>query len=306
MGPVDRLILGTNPLNGVNHVSAKAGRETFMKLDVDKTIEIMQAAFEGGATAVNLSPTTRIYDAFEKMKAQGYDGRFGVYLMLPDMERFRKAMLTGGPMSVARELVSGTGWAEKLSTTAQGVFALVTGDVSRIVRKYIDIELNRIRRVLPARAEVVCVLVHEQVSDLALGLRSDALLAEFVSAVSERGLRPGFVTRNFPLFVRFLSDSGMRTREVVMMTPFNKLGFQMSPSREECEEALNKYDFSSVIAMSVLGGGQIGLRDAADYLKKLGRIRSVVVGVSSIIHARDTFTYLGKVMDTLSTANEGA
>jgi hypothetical protein len=83
--------------------------------------------------------------------------------------------------------------------------------------------------------------------------------------------------------------------EKVIMAPFNKVGFQMNPSREECEEALRecKHD---VIAMSTLAAGYLKPAEAYEYLFRLPNIRSVVVGVSSKKHAEETFRLLNDRM----------
>jgi len=72
------------------------------------------------------------------------------------------------------------------------------------------------------------------------------------------------------------------------MTSFNKVGFQMNPSREECENALSQYQ-GEIIAMSILAGGFLQVKDAYQYLSKFQKINNAVIGVSSIEHAKKTF-----------------
>jgi len=62
----------------------------------------------------------------------------------------------------------------------------------------------------------------------------------------------------------------------------------MNPSREKCENALSKYH-GEIIAMSILAGGFLQVKDAYQYLSKLQEINNVVIGVSSIEHAKKTF-----------------
>jgi hypothetical protein len=85
---------------------------------------------------------------------------------------------------------------------------------------------------------------------------------------------------------------GIDFGEVVIATAFNGVGFQMNPSREECERALADVNFPCVIAMSVLAAGYLKPAEAIDYVLTLPNLKGVVVGVSKEHHARDTFKLL--------------
>jgi len=72
------------------------------------------------------------------------------------------------------------------------------------------------------------------------------------------------------------------------MTSFNKIGTQMNPSKEECEKCLEQNDVE-VIAMNTLSGGYLKPNEAFEYINKLPKIRSIVVGASTKNHIADTF-----------------
>ena len=74
----------------------------------------------------------------------------------------------------------------------------------------------------------------------------------------------------------------------LIMASFNKAGFQMNPSREECERCLREHDVD-VLAMSTLAAGYLKPKEAYEYLFSLPNIESVVVGVSTKEHAEETF-----------------
>ena len=63
----------------------------------------------------------------------------------------------------------------------------------------------------------------------------------------------------------------------------------MNPSKEECEKVLVDNPDYDIIAMGVLAGGLISLRDAADYIGNLSKIKSAVIGVSREEQAKVTF-----------------
>jgi arginine repressor len=90
----------------------------------------------------------------------------------------------------------------------------------------------------------------------------------------------------------------MPLKDTVIMTPFNKAGFQMNPSRETCETALSSLNQEvNVIAMSTLAGGYLALDEAIDYLQSLPKLSGTIVGVSSTHHAQTTFRTFSKLLN---------
>jgi len=81
----------------------------------------------------------------------------------------------------------------------------------------------------------------------------------------------------------------------LIMAPFNKKGFQMNPSREASEAALEKFP-TRLIAMTTLACGALKPTEAYEYLGRLKQISSVVVGASSQGHIRESFEAVKKNM----------
>ena len=77
------------------------------------------------------------------------------------------------------------------------------------------------------------------------------------------------------------------------MAPFNPIGFQMNPSREEAEKVLKTIP-SRMIAMSTLAAGYVKPKEAYKYISSLPEISSIIVGVSTEKHAKDTFSIIRK------------
>ena len=65
---------------------------------------------------------------------------------------------------------------------------------------------------------------------------------------------PAFATKNLPLLLKKLTSWGIS--KPLILTHFNKIGFQMNPSREACEKSLAEYDFQ-VMAMGTLASGHL-------------------------------------------------
>ena len=78
---------------------------------------------------------------------------------------------------------------------------------------------------------------------------------------------------------------------------FNKVGFQMVPSKKECEKALAQLPKPNVLAISILAAGYLKPPEAIDYIAQLPNIKGVAVGVSKEKHANETFKLLREKLD---------
>ena len=86
-------------------------------------------------------------------------------------------------------------------------------------------------------------------------------------------------------------------REVSLVSAFNKMGFQMNPSKIVCEAALDRASGAEVVAMSILASGYLKPPEAADYIRTLPGLTGVVVGVSKERHALETFSFLRNALN---------
>jgi hypothetical protein len=124
---------------------------------------------------------------------------------------------------------------------------------------------------------------------MSLALNFDWLFKSFIRYLSKRGITPGFNTRNFPYFVKRFAEWQIELDQTLIETPFNKAGFQMNPSREECEKTLQNLQRPSVLAISVLAAGYFKPPEALDYIAGLKNLKGVVVGVSTEQQALELF-----------------
>jgi hypothetical protein len=170
-----------------------------------------------------------------------------------------------------------------------GLSAVVRMDPSGMLKTYLSYEISRIRSSAGKKAKLTSILLHEVVTDMGLALNFDWLFKSYVSYLCRRDIIPGFNTRNFPYLVRKFREWGIDLGQTVVATQFNKAGFQMNPSREECEKALSGLSRPIVVAISVLAAGYLRLPEAADYLAGLENLKGVAVGVSTVKQAGETF-----------------
>jgi len=165
-------------------------------------------------------------------------------------------------------------------------------DPASLLRSYLMYEVYRLKASAGRKAAVASIMLHEVVTDMALALDMEWLIRTHIGFMRKRGIRPGFETRNFAYLVRKFRDWGIDFQEVVVAAPFNAAGFQMCPSRDECEKALAGIPEGEVLAFSILAAGYLKLPEAIDYVAGLPNLSGVAVGVSKETHARETFRLL--------------
>jgi hypothetical protein len=135
-------------------------------------------------------------------------------------------------------------------------------------------------------------MLHEIITEMALALNLDWLIKSYIKFMLKLRIKPGFETRNFAYFVKKFKDWNIDFRDIAVATAFNKVGFQMNPSKLECEKALEEVAGANVIAMSILAAGYLKPLEAIEYICSLPNLSGVVVGVSKEHHARETFRLL--------------
>jgi hypothetical protein len=139
------------------------------------------------------------------------------------------------------------------------------------------------------------LLLHEVIVDIGLALNLKWLFDLHIDLMRDRGIVPGFETRNFAYLITKLREWTISPREILIAAPFNKVGFQMNPSKATCEETLRTCE-SRVVAMSILAAGYLSPIDAVDYLQHLPNLAGAVVGISKEKQARETFGILARAM----------
>ena len=186
--------------------------------------------------------------------------------MIPDTQTYVSAQFARGTIGIISQVFSSLSWSGRAKAIFQGGLSLVMTDPIRALRILVDVEIHRVLDAIPKNGKLKTVLVNESVTDIAMALGASEIFREFADHVWDNyNVWPGFVTRNFPFFVEFCQRSNISFDRIVVMTPFNRMGFQMTPTREACEKALTNLKSPNVIAMSVMAGGQIGLNDAVSY-----------------------------------------
>jgi hypothetical protein len=260
----------------------------------DKIADVMATAFESGATGFNFVPHQIIEAALSNLRKSGYTPAISLYPMLPDTRTYANTQLRSGTLGLARLFLSDIGAAGRVKSVIQGGLSWLAADPFRALRSYLDIEVSKLHDITLPEFSIDAILMHEIVTDIMVALKLEELAVVYIEQLRDKQkVVPGFVTRNLPKFLQFFEEFGLPIDDVMIMTPFNKVGFQMAPSKSACENALKLYRPRNVVGMSILAAGRVDLGEAIKYVKAIG-LDSVCVGVSTNAQAKETFCTLRK------------
>jgi hypothetical protein len=296
---VDKLLLGDNPFIGVDHLSQERSRERKDKLDSEKIARVVDSALTAGAQGLVCSAHPMMKGALNYMRDSNYSKDFGIYLIVPDAQSYVRQASERGMLGLLNETFGKLSLTGKAKAVVGGSLSVLASDPTKIMKTYLDAEVSLFSKSLPKNARLKSLFLHELLTELIVSFDMKGLAEEYVDFVKESlGIIPGYVTRNFARFVDFASSTGISMRDIVVLTPLNKVGFQMNPTRQDCEQSLIYHPDLSVIAMSVLAGGYCSVEESIRYLLHLKRDVSCVVGVSTEEHAVETFTKFKQLQHT--------
>lgn len=279
----DPLILGHNQFFGINHRDAEKGAELESRFsDVRNVLTVIRAARETGATSMMLNTHERAHVIAEAIRLDENLKSFPVHILLPYMAKYVRAANQKGIVSMISEMVSRSGVGKMIQLGLGAGAGLLMRDQLALLRTLIEIELMPFKGL-----DIRSVFLHNSLTDLAVALRLDGIVEFFGEEIRKKwGAVPAFCTLSGACAMPYLDELGLHSPWV--MAPFNPIGFQMSPSREDCEKVLVKSS-AQVIAMSVFAAGAVSPTDAAQYVRRHPRIRSVILGASSNKHIQESF-----------------
>jgi len=282
----------------VSHLSQERARDRTDRLDLESIVQVICSALTSGATGYTFSTHPTNSQILDALGASGkVPSQFDLYPIVPYAEGYVRLANEKGMTGLMNAILSRLSLSDKAKLLLEGGFSALRLDPVGMLRTYLDAELKGYLSMKPRNSTLQSVLLHEVLTDLCLGFQETSLLDLFAQHVRENyHVRPGFVTYNFPRFIKLFEEAGLSLKDVVIMTPFNSLGYQMSPSRDSCEASLSSLREGHVIAMSIMAGGFIRLDQAVEYVRTLPKLSGVAVGASSREHARDTFAKLGMLL----------
>lgn len=282
---IDPILLGDNPLMGVDHLSQERARLRGVA-NAKKISELLELAYSMNVKGFVVSTHPQLKEVVEYIiNNTDLHKKILFYPIIPYAYGYVREVTENGIIATLNNALSPASMQKKISIVFSGGLSMLKKDIKGLLNAFIDIELLKLNGV-----KLKCVFLHDVLVDLALALRLKDVFYVFIEHVNDKyGIRTGFVTKNFPLLIERFDEWDIK--EQVIMTSFNKVGFQMNPSKEACEEVLKdcKHD---VIAMSTLAAGYLNPKEAYEYLFSLPNISSVVVGASRKEHVKETFDLL--------------
>ncbi|MGD6850545.1 MAG: hypothetical protein ACQCN6_00620 [Candidatus Bathyarchaeia archaeon] len=290
------LLVGDNPFLSISHLSQQKVRErTENPGDPEFASHLLRLALKNGANGFTFSVCDSNFSILQKLNLNGIDSGLDLFPVVPyAFEYVQKATQHGGISNLVKKL----GWdmikSGDIESLFYGVLASATANPPVLMKAYLSYELSRLSSVTSKKIRLHSVLLHQLVTDMALALGMDWLFKDYVIFLNKKQITPGFNTGNFAYLVDKFREWEIDLSKVLILAPFNKVGFQMMPSIKQCEESLSKLSAPSVIAMSVLAAGYVTPSEAVKYLADLPNIKGVAVGVSKEKHAIETFSLLKK------------
>jgi hypothetical protein len=287
------LLLGDNPFHGISHLSQERARLPSREecaSNAEYASQIVRLSMQNGATGFlfSVSETT-----LSILKQLHQDELPDLYAIVPyAYDYVRLATKTGGISSLAKRLIRQMVFSTNVKVVALNFVGFIRADLSAFLKTYLAFEISRIKSIAGKSMRLRSVLLHEIITDMALALNLDWLFKSYIDFMIKSKNRPGFETRNFAYMINKFKIWGIDSGKVTIATPFNKVGFQMNPSKAECEKTLAGISGTEIIAMSILAAGYLKPPEAIRYVINLPNITHMVVGVSKKQQATETFTLL--------------
>ncbi len=292
-------LVGDNPFHGISHLSQERARAKDPKVTrpsyaADLVIEALRNGANGFMFSV--SDTT-----LHILKRLSLVRNTEIYLcpIVPYAYEYVRYAVQGGIPALAWRFAKQVTASRNLKAVEHGIKGMVKGDLSNLMLSLVSYEISRMKSYSGSVLRFDSIFLHEVITDMALALGLDWLFRDYGKFLSRMGLTPGFETRNFSFLVDRFRGWDINLAEVQIAAPFNKVGFQMSPSKEACERALASIPGHNLIAFSVLAAGFLRPPQATEYLSGLPNLKGVSIGISTERHARESFKlFRGKLQHT--------
>ena len=287
-------LVGDNPFHGISHLSQERSRvRGDASTDPEYAAKLIRVSLDNGANGFMFSVSEKTLSILNVLRKDGVVNRLGLYAIVPyAYEYVRLAGRVGGVPGLAKKIVREIAFSRNFGAMAAGLKGVLRSDLDSLVKTYLAYEISRVKSAIGKKAALKCVLLHQLVTDMCLGLNLEWFFKLYVDFMLKAGLKPGFNTGNFALLVEKFKEWNISLEDVRIAAPFNKIGFQMVPSKERCEKALAELPEPNVLAISILAAGYLKPPEAIGYIAGLPNIKGVAVGVSKELHARETFRLL--------------
>jgi len=282
MDKIDKIILGSNSFEGVGYLSRAQTRhylEFFSRKE--NIIPILDASFNLGIKSFMCSNNSNILSALEGF-ANSSD--LSILAVIPNAYEYARESTEKGVLGTILSRAKEIDLYRKVRMGLRAlrkIQGIITKDLLTLLTNLMDFEMASFHS-----HHVTGVILHGQVTDLALSSDNREIFDVYQEIVRERyKVQPILATHNFGTLLPKLMEWKIK---LPILASFNKKGFIMKPTQEECERLLEKTDYY-IIAKKVMAGGRLSPEEAFPYLKEKN-VGSVVLGVGSLSETYHTLS----------------
>jgi len=272
------LLVGDNPFHGISHLSQERSRiRGKTPTNPEYAARLIELSVKNGANWFMFSVSEKTLSILDVLRKNSENNNLRLYAIVPyAYEYVRLASMSGGIPGLAKKVIREIVFSGNLRAVASGLNGVLRSDFGSLIKTYLLYEVSRVRRSAGGKAKLESVLLHQLITDLCLGLGLDHILKFYIKFALKAGIIPGFNTGNFALLVKKFKEWNMDLENVIIAAPFNKVGFQMVPSRLKCEKALASMPKPNVLAISILAAGYLKPKEAIDYIASSQTLKALL------------------------------
>ncbi len=283
-------LVGDNPFHGISHLSQDNARSRGNSIDSPEfAADLVMTSLENEANGFMFSVSETTLSILKILHEKDPESRPELYALVPYAFEYVRQATQIGISGLAKNFTKQITRSGNIRATALGLKGVLRMDPVDLLKTYVLYEISRIKSAAGKHANIESIMLHEVLTDIGLALNLDWLFKSFIEFMAKQKIKPGFNTRNFAYLVKKFDEWNINFNDVVIAAPFNKVGFQMDPSKDECEKALASVNDGNVIAISILAAGYLKPFEALEYIHGLPNVLGVATGVSKEKHARETF-----------------
>jgi len=282
MDKIDKIILGSNPFEGVGYMSrAQASHYLEFFSKKENIIAILEASYNLGIKSFMCSNNENILSALKNFKNTK---ELSLLPVIPNAYEYARESTEKGVLGTVLSKAKQINLYRKVRVGMRAlakIQGIVSKDVLTLLTSLMDFEMASFQPY-----KVTGVVLHGQVTDLALSSNNREVINVYQNLVEERyKATPMLATHNFGTLLPKLQEWKIK---IPVVASFNKKGFVMKPSKEECERLLKETDYT-IIAKKAMAGGRLPPEEALQYLVDKN-ISSVVLGIGALSEAYHTLS----------------
>lgn len=280
---MERILFGDNQFFAVNHISDEKSRSQSIRFKEDSAIiKTLDQARDAGVNTFMCTTHDRIAKICDiiRQNPEKY-ADFNMYPCMPYAHKYANAVTELGIAGTLKEYVPGN----FIGSMFKGGVAFLSKDYLSIMELLIDSEMKMFKGI-----NTPVIFLQNVLTDFLLGLgMKDILIAYHAYIKKKYKVEAGFITMNMPKLLYVLKEGGIENP--IICSSINSAGFRMSGGKALYEKVLKEEQFRP-IAMQVLGGGAIPVKEALEYVCSFPQIESILFGASSKANIDQTVGFI--------------